>query len=345
MALMLNFVACERRLLEDDVIITNGAKIPLSIFWTKAGIIPQNVTVLVYDEGGYLYLEKIFENKGTSVNTDIYLPVGKYTLVTFNEKRDQIDYVRMRGHEHLSTLEAFVTTTKTTYSSPLSSEDDIKVEQPGPLAVAMDTITVTQQDVENTRLSALGKTPIGSTLKMEIFPIIKTCKVNITIHVLGICNSRLPVLGELRNNAGGYLLGEDKNSSQPVTIQFLLSNCVYTDEAKRDGKLITTITSFGIPGSRLMTDDIDRRIILNLSFQLVDKERTVISFSLDVTNSLKIKQNDDMSITIDLTIDQSLYPELKLPDVIPEQGGGNGGGSGMVSELIDWESVSVPIAL
>ncbi len=352
MTMVLNFLSCERRFLEEEIKTPDGAKIPVTIYWERANIIPQNVTVLVYKEDGDLFLETFFENAGASAYTEIYLPVGTYSIISFNEKRDQIDYVRIRGYENLSTLEAYATTASAVYDTQSKSGGESIVEQPGRLAVAKTTVTVNEDDVELWRKHAINQTQgIGkaadeeSALQVQLWPVLKIATVNITVHVAGLNNARMPALTELKHMAGGYLLGMDKNTSTPVTTQFMLNNRSYNSGSKTEGTISTVITSFGIPGNRNEIEENADKIQLDLAFQLVDKERTIVSFSLDVTKALKIAINENGVVTIDLDINQLSFPEVWLPDVIPEGGNNNEGGSGITSDLIDWDTIIVPIPL
>lgn len=351
MATIFSWLSCERRPLEEEVRIPDGAKVAITIDWEQAEIRPQNVTVLIYKEEGDLFLETFFENAGASAYTEVYLPTGTYTIIGFNEKRDQIDYVRIRGYENLSTLETYVTTASTTYNTQSKAKGETLVDQPGPIAVAKEAITVTKEDVEQFRRNALQANGNGSkginkasSLQVTLQPILKTARVNITVHIKGLNNARMPALAELRHMAGGYLIGTDKNTLSPVTTQFMLTNKTYKSPSKTEGILSASITSLGVRGNRESIDSTTGKIYLDLAFQLVDKERTVVNYSLDVTNVLKIRTDENQIEIIDLEINRALFGEVQLPDVIPE-GGNNEEGSGIISDLIDWETVVVPIPL
>jgi hypothetical protein len=349
-AAVLNFLSCERRLLEDEINIPDGAKVPIEINWEESGLTPQNVTVLIYNADGSLYLETFFENGGSSAYTEVYLPSGTYTVIAFNEKRDQVDYVRIRGYENLSTLEAYVTTASTTYSTQSKANDEIFVDQPGAFAVAKTEITITDEAVqlsrENRLSQNLSKAPAEATsLLVELSPVLKTSVIHINVYVYGLNNARMPALCELRNIADAYFPCTDRNSLTPVTTQFLMNNRTYTEASSTDGMVSASVVSFGITGNRESVEELLNRIYLDLSFQLVDEERTVKSYSLDITDIMKITTNVHNEVKIDIKIDTNPDDELleiRLPDVEPE---GSGDSSGIVSELIDWSTVVVPITL
>lgn len=323
---------CERRPLEND--ITNRAKIPITIYWDLAGIIPQNVTVLIYKENGNLYQEQNFENSGLSVHSELSLEVGKYTVVVFNEKRDQIDYVRIRGQEKLSTLEAYITSVSSAYNTQGKSDGKTIVNEPGSLATATAEIIVSPDMIENTDINS---NPSWNALT-DIHPILKTVNVDIKAHIKGINNSRMPVLGELVNMAESYLFSTDKNSSIPVAIQFLINGRSYDSNSITDGIIYTSITSFGIPGERVINENTSA-INLNLIFQLVDSNRTLITFSQYVNPIMVINENENRSLSILINIDSSDL--WRLPDVKPE----DSSDSGINSEVVDWDTVEIPIKL
>lgn len=343
MSTVLNLSSCERRPLE-EFSIPDGARIPVTIYWDQANIIPQNVTVLIYNEDGSLFLETVFENSGVSAYTEVYLPAGIYTVIGFNEMRNQIDYVRIRGHENLSTLEAYTTTASSTYSTQSQANQETIIDQPGSLAVAKDVITVSEEAVKLSHERALyhGQNTSGSTdLQVNLRPVLKTSMVHVKVYVSGLHNARMPALAELRNMASGYLLGTDRNSLTPVTTQFMLNNRAYVEGSATEGSVSASITSFGVPGNREIVENIPAKIYLDLAFQLVDQERTLTSFSRDVTLVLNITVDENRAVTINVDLSPEMIPPIILPDVKPE----GGDDSGIGSDLIDWDTVVIPILL
>ena len=109
--------SCQRRPLEDGQI--GKARIPIGAVWTVAGISPQNVTALFYNQqDGKLVVEHRFENNDNRIQTYADVPVGTYTVVLFNEIRGQIRGVGIRGYENLATLEAFALPNATPNATP-----------------------------------------------------------------------------------------------------------------------------------------------------------------------------------------------------------------------------------
>ena len=340
-ALLLLFSACHRRPLVDEM--PDRIPIPITILWKEAVVIPQNVSVLFYDDNGDLFLEHVFENQGDVARSKVHLPIGKYTVVVFNEKRNQVDYVRMRGHEQLSTLEAFVTNSTSFYDvkGRSTTRDDKLVNQPGQLATLVTTIDVSPDMLREFNWGDIITPGLLEEFNQltNLLPVIRTVVVDINIEVKGLNNARMPALGELRNMAGGFLIGQEINTMDPVTTQFTINNRVYDEGSLRDGHISTSIYSLGVMGNRNSTEDSQqKRILFDIFYQLVDKDRTLVEHNLDVTDMIEFYIDDNKTVfrlRLDLTA-----PE-PLPDVKPE----GGSDSGLGSELIDWEYVEVPIEM
>lgn len=325
MAVVLALLSCERRPLEDELRIT--AKIPVKAYWDLAKISPQNATVMIYKEDGSLYLEKGFSSSDTYAETEVALEVGSYTVFVFNELRDQIDYIRMRGHEKLTTFEAYVTPAATVYDTRNHENGDKMVNQPGALASVQATITVTNEMVDHTH----------SGLLTDLHPELKIATVNIKAHIKGLNNARMPVLAELKNMAESYYFAANRNSLTPVTTQFLMDNRVYYPNSFTDGTISVILPSIGVLGDRITVDDTpDNKVYFDLLFQLVDEERTQIALSKDITNDLEIIVEEHRAVTINVEVDMGT-----LPDVKPE----GGEDSDFDSDVSDWEGIEVPIII
>lgn len=337
---MLFLSACHRRPLVDEM--PNRVPVPISILWKEAGVIPQNVSVLFYDDNGDLFQEHIFENQGDVARSKVHLPIGKYTVVVFNEKRNQVDYVRVRGHNHLTTLEAFVTNSTSFYDvRGTGTRDDKMVNQPGQLATLVTTIDVSAEMLREFNWGEIVTPGLLDELNQltNLLPVIRTVAVDINIKVKGLNNARMPALGELRNMAGGYLMGLDVNTMNPVTTQFTINNRVYDEGSLRDGQISTTITSMGVMGYRNSVEDSqEQRIYFDSFYQLVDKDRTLIEHSLDVTDMIEFYLDNNQAVF-------RLSPNLSAPEPLPDVKPEGGSDSGIGSELIDWDYEEVPIEM
>lgn len=330
--------SCERRPLLDQM--PDSIPVPVRIYWDLAGFEPQNVTALIYNSDGTLFSEQVFENRGASVTMNINLTEGDYTIVVFNEKRNQMDFVHIRGHEHLTTLEAYVTKANKIYESGIKSGKQTYVNEPGNFATASQSISISREMIEayyNNKMMARALDEEYNSLA-DMHPLSKRVPMHVKLNVKGLHNARMPALVEVENMAGGYMFATDRNTMERVTTQFLINNRRYDDATQTYGAVSETVYTLGVMGNRLSVDDSKPEgILMHVSFQLVDKERTTINHTIDITDKLKFSGNGE-NMTLSLWLEMNIP---KLPDVKPE--GGNG--SGMNSDVVDWEHIDVPIEI
>lgn len=329
----ISFFGCQLRIMEDEM--PDRITLPITVYWDLAGITPQNVTVLIYGEDGSLYTERAFENAGISATTKVSLVAGTYTIVAFNEKRNQIDYVRIRGYENLYTLEAYLTTVSSPYNTSSRVAGEAIVNQPGVLATVMKTITVSPDVINQFHLQENKSQIVENTLNSltDLHPVNKTVNIGIKATVIGLNNARMPALSELRNIPSSYSFVSDKSSDETATIQFLMNNRAYEKGSLSDGNISTTLTSFNILGEN---ETVENDILLDVLFQLVDKERTVVSFSNNVIKDMTVTIGTENSVSFDIDIFLGTLPNVK-PEGSSE--------SGMITELTDWDYVEIPIKL
>lgn len=316
-------VSCHRQPLEDEYY--EHVRVPVSINWSKSELTPQNVTVLFYNEtDGKLALEHRFENNSNEIQSYADVPYGKYTVVVFNELRDQIDYVGVRGHENLHTLEFYAKTdteVKKVKSSTSATTAVSYVKEPDIVAISV----VRGFEVKANTRQLIGLTPERKVGYMDI-----------TIHIKGLNNARMPALVDLRNIAGSYFVDIDKNSTIPVACQFMMDNRTYDPESTTDGTISTKVKVFGVLGERTSVADqpAGHPITLDISLMLVDADKTIINHVVDITNMLTFTGEVNGSI--------SLETELPIPDPLPDVKP-EGGDSGFGSDLIDWGIIEVPL--
>lgn len=314
------FASCHRRPLDEGCV--TDTKIPIGTVWEKSEVDAQNVTAYFYDaSSGKLVREHRFENSPREIQSYVPLPFGDYTVVVHNEIREQIKNVSVRGFENLSTLELYSQIDPEVKQT--RDEGDTYVRQPDPIAAATIRNVSVKPNVENKQL-------IGIETEQ------KNSYMYITVHVKGINNARMPALVDLRNIASGYFINDDKPSDIHSTIQFTMNNRTYDEGSETAGTISTVLALHGTLSDRMSVDGHkEKPLILDMLFMLVDKDKTVVRRSVDITKLLsftKIK-NGSVHLTVQLDLEES------LPDVQPD------GGSGMGSDIIDWEGEQVDIIL
>lgn len=325
-------LSCERKALFDDCVCSSTLTLPINIDWATSGILPQNVTILFYDsEDGALAYEHIFEHNGENIQSYVQLSEGSYTAVVFNELLGQIDNVLCVDHHFFSTLKF-----EGHDDNPLRSRSESRkyIKQSGDLAVAVvENIVITQDMILEANTS---KSPVD--MLMGVVPKKRNTVINIIAHIDNIYYARMPALVDLVNLSDGYFVEEDKNSGEPSTIQFTMNNRAYDQGSIYNGKISTSITTFGTLHDRGSTQGYSEKepIILDILFKQIDESQSEVSLEMDVTSQvIHTKLSDgSMLITIDVRFDE------ELPAVKPEDSSGD---SGFGAQTEDWEDVDVPL--
>ena len=324
------FPGCENRPLEDAQ--EQLGRIPIKIYWDKAEVLPKNATILFYNENGNLYKEWQSASQSDSTVGSIILPPGRYTAVAFNELRDQINYVHMQDWDKFDTFEAIaLRNLQPVYDFASHIEGNIVVRQPGILSTYTTTFTV---EATSCGCGVYNPTDTNNKALSDLHPTRKTTRVNIIVHIDKLNNARMPALAELRNFASGYIFSTDYNTITPVTTQFTVNNRSYNPQSTTAGTVSTSVNIFGLPGNRFhIGDPPGRKLYLDIAFMLADAEQTIVEYSTDITDLIKVitDKNDGVIINIEIGIGQ-------LPDIIPV-----GGGSGFDTELVDWDKVIIPL--
>ena len=331
--------SCQRHDMLMDCSCSNRAKIPIAIDWTKSGIVPKNVTILFYKEDcGSLAFEHNYEHNDKEVETYVYLPVGKYTAVVFNELRNEINDVKVKGYKNLSTLGFYADED----TEIIERSAGMYVEEPDILGLkVIRNIDITPEFIAdlNDKGSTNDSSVIDSTYNMltNIEPENKVSLINIVLHVKGLNNARMPALIDLRNISGAYMPAEDINNTTPAVIQFDMNNRIYNTGSTTEGNISGEIAFFGVLGDRYSVEDqpTEAPIILDVLFMLVDKKKTLIRQKLDITDLITF----DVVHTGSITLTTDIHLDVALPDVEPEGGSDSGFGSG----LNDWDIIDVPL--
>lgn len=339
MLYLLLLTACHRQELEQ--IDLSKARIPVSIDWSVADINPQNVTMFFYHTAdGTLAFEHYFENNSNSVQSYVSVPVGSYTVVVFNELPGQIENIKIKGRQKLSTLEAYGVQ-ETSVTMPLPG--DIYWREPGMMAsiivrdfvVTPDMLYFANSNEGQTRCDG-GQEVINKKL-MGLVPLMRICEFKIQVRIENLNMSRMPVLVNLRNMAGSYLFDSDRDGPGPVTYQFTMADRVYDDGSKTSGMVSGSTLVFGLPDSRKSISPItkERPLYADMKFMLVDAEKTIDTRNVDITSLLAILPYDNGKIVLEA----KLYGVEDLTNVTPE----GSEDSGFNSSVADWEVIDVPL--
>ncbi len=341
---LVTFVGCVRKPLSTECDCNLYALMPISVDWDPSSLTPQNVTFLVYDSStGSLYKEFCYEHNDSDVQAYLPLPEGEYTVVVFNELRDEVNYVGCSDYENLSTLRFYSTEATPTLARASSSN---YIQQPEGLGViVIEDIIVDQDMVEYTNSSEAevvskvsGDTRSESERLMGITPLRKDVTMNIVVHVLGLNNALMPALVDLCNVADGYYVGSDRNTLSPATVQFTMNNRTYDSGSSTSGEISASLSLFGTLGDRLSTADHTEEtpLLLDILFMLVDEEQTIVNRTIDITDMVSFNQ-------LTATLELDLY--IEMGEELPEVDSSGSDDSGFGSDLTDWDIVDVGLTL
>lgn len=333
-------VSCERQEILKECFCTNSAKIPITVDWSNLSIVPQNVTMMFYNNSdGSFALEHRYEHNNNSVHSYVHVPEGEYTVVIFNELRGQVNNIDVREHNNLSTLGFYA---KANHNAITYSKGHSHIHQPGELAVkTIRNLIVTSELIAYTHGEGLtkvsNKTKSNFEMLLNIAPNNKISWLDITIHIDGLNNARMPALVDLQNISEGYMVGDDKNCATPKIMQFDMNNRTYDTGSLTDGTISTRVALWGTLGDRTsIIGHHDAPMIIDVLFMLVDKDKTLVNIEVDITNIISFDEEVSGSISLDLNVDM----DSALPDVEPE----GGDDSGFGSELEDWDEIEVPLS-
>ena len=337
--------ACHRQQLEDWYYIR--ASIPISVDWSVCGVDPQNVSVLFFNESdGSIALQHFYENNTSKIQSYVEVPVGKYTVVLFNELPGQIKNVSVSNRDNFNTIDA-VGKKATSVTLPIAG--DTYLTEPGELvSVIVEHFEVTSDMVYYTNepfwldMISLHESKDDITDDAEalmfLVPLNDLSLFEMKLHILGLNNSRMPALVNLRNMAETYEFKDRKDGMSPVTYQSTNNTRTYDNDEKKNGIVSGNISVFGVLGDQMSVSDqpAGTPIMLDVRFMLVDEERTIVNRAYDITDKITFKKLDNGITLISLYLED---PE-PLPDVIPE---GSGGESGFDTSVEDWDVIDVPL--
>ena len=336
---------CHRQVLEDWY--RTKAIIPISVDWSVCEVDPQNVSVFFCNENdGSIVLEHFYENNKNAIQSYVELPIGRYTVLLFNELPGQIKDVNIAQKNNFNTIMA-KGVEKTQVSLPLAG--DTYLNEPGQLAsiivkhfeVNADMIYYTNEPSwlkDVAQLEKFDNSLEPAKALMNLVPLNNLSEFQMKMHIQGLNNARMPALINLRNVSESYTFHNNADGKTPVTYQSTNNTRTY-DSNKKDGIVSCNINIFGVLGDRssIVDQPSTSPIILDIRFMLVDKERTIVHRSFNITDLLNFELQEDGTMLLVLNLTDS----TPLPDVTPESGDGE---SGFDTTVEDWEIIDVPLS-
>ena len=303
---------CKREVFYPD---TNTVRVPITVWWDRAQITPQNATVLIYRADGSLYKEVLLETNAraakSTVQSTANLEPGRYTVVAFNELRNQIPNVGIRGAGRLETLEAYALSASSSIYAFGRTESHDLVNEPGVLAA-----TVTEVVIES-----------GCNAPIELHPERKTATAHIELQVDGLDRALLPAAMQLRNMAASYFFATDQNSLRGACAQHTIK------DRAGDQALATTVSTFGVVGERHHTADTpDEQFFIDVAFMM--RDASVHTASIDITQAMEIAVDEHRAVSIAVRAQTDRLPDVVVPKKEP---------GGFETKLVDWKRTEITL--
>lgn len=328
---LLIFTGCERRPLEDDFI--EEAQIMVEINWQESRMEPGEASVLFYpQDGGGMRTLYIYGNRGT-----INLKVGKYSVVTFNNKFDDFDAIAFRGTDKYETLQAYLKPSNIADYAPASGEK--VVDNPDMLVSdSQDEFVVTQAMADRTHEEMVQqqnsgtKTPYATTPDITLNMKAVTIQANLTVHIRNLYLIRKGTQnGIIKGFSEGISLSTRKPISTTVTQFMELPEAKYYEDNYKDGIMRGTITVFG--ECSVAEGAPKQKVYFMLRSMLRDEPSTFFKHEVEITK--QIEYHTDVGLQISMIIGADAEKE-NPPIVVPPVDLGDAN-SGFNPNVDDWE--------
>jgi hypothetical protein len=339
---LLVLTGCCRRPIE--VIVEKDTHVRINVDWTSHfGERPSGMTVKLYPADGSAPITNVTNDVD---GIDVGLTAGTYYLLVFNQTEDEFGSMTFTDMQHFTTAAARAARATLHGNSSWDKGVDYYAD-PEPIGVAVDTITITPDMVEegiSFERYRKGMTTNHyyqgvATYTYDEVPLPMTSKLNITVHIQGIGNMR-SVAGYITGMADGFTLYSGHRLNSACVLPLDTWKGAYEDKAANTGVITTSTATFGLPYDKVVLanrEPTDNRIVL--CFTLVDG--TTRQFSFDVARFIHYRQIDEslplrdryaMSLELDLELRAPLIDEPHLPDVKPDSKG-----DGFDAEVQPWE--------
>lgn len=339
---LLVLTGCCRRPLE--VIVEKDTHVRINVDWTSHfGERPSGMTVRLYPADGSAPISNVTNDVD---GIDVGLTAGTYYLLVFNQTEDEFGSMTFSGMQQYTEAAAHAARATLHGNSTWDKGVDYYAD-PEPIGVAVDTITITPDMVEEGISFERYKKGMTTnhyykgttTYTFDEVALPMTSKLNVTVHVKGIGNMR-SVAGYITGMADGFTLYSGLRLNTACVLPLDTWKGAYEDKAANTGVITTSTATFGLPYDKEVLDHRDpkdNRIVLY--FTLVDGSTRTYSYDVaryihyrNVDETLPLRDRYAMSLELDLVLRAPLIDEPDLPDVTPDKQG-----DGFDAEVHPWE--------
>lgn len=258
-------------------------------------VLPNGATIAIFPVSGYLE-EPIFKQTNYTV-TNVWLPIGVYNIVVFNETISGHDYIQFTGTDSYDTFEAHWETSQVKEEYSRSGIDEMIIDTEDFLLVERlegFEITYEMSDSETTQ-------------RLSFTPEVVNKLMSVTAHIEGMVNvsSATSSLLYIDGMALGYAMSTGQATGDKAIHLNTLGSKSYYDGSEEDGTMTASFYTFGDAASETRVDE----NIATLSFALRDGT-THPDIEVDISDQLS--ESNDLS---EISIEVGTNSEIVLPDV------------------------------
>ena len=303
-------IGCERRPLAYKQKF--GYVIGIRSDWSSLDTKPLGKSVMCYPRDGGA--PTVVQTNSVDYTT-VALHTGVYDIVVFNQIPSDFGRLNFRGLEAYKIMEIYgVSMVKNeSWGANLSY-----TEEPNLFAVeTLEGFEVTKEMIMSESKPRLASTELHFAPPKVIY----TLYTKIEIQNIQYLHS---VRATISNMAGSYRFHDYQRINNNAAHRMEQWKLVLDENDKTKGYIMSTINTFGISDKEIKAK------ILNLSIQLKDKDRTVVSeaFSVDTL----IKENESqMTLTLNLKLSEP------LPDIDDDDDDDDDDDGGFNAEIGGWE--------
>lgn len=303
-----------------------GAQILVMADWqTKARVTPNAATLMIYNADNSALISEI---RMPHPNRHILeLPVGRYSIVVFNETVTGSIHDETVGYRNWSRFETFEVYNKEDYS-PGDGAFSYKIS---PDTIAADRLLfyeVTQDMIDATHVHP---TPQGSTVSRAFADTIRFTPprvisvVNVTLDVVGL-QYAASYRATLHGMSESYFLGANRYSPHPISHPVSFTTLLRGGARSKTDRLYASMSIMGLSDDIPPSQAGAMSYTFDLSVTLINGDKHFFTWDLVQEERIALTREADHEHPHDF-IDINL--DIELPPVI-------GLGNGLDTDLTDW---------
>lgn len=306
----------------------------LDIDWSSCGIELDGMTAIFYPTDGGQAVRFL---TNTVTGDKVRLKKGIYNVVIFNQAATDFSYFTIEGQDQYNTVRVVMKPVQSDWYKPTGEER--LINEPEPFA------TATLEGLEVTETMIKASHNEGKVFPLTCQPERMVFKTRMSFQIKGLHNVR-SARGSLKGMADTYWIAKGETGSSVATQLLTFTEKTFNANSVTDGVLSSTFYTFGTPGITTKASD-ETEDLLTLSILLVDN-KTVVTKQYHVAERLNVdseKKEVEVSFGDGGNPDEETTPEdipIELPNVKPDNSGGEGGFDASVDNWGDETDIVIP---